>query len=41
MTMIAFAFLQHLRLGERGKKRRRITGPAAPADAAHGPAHVG
>jgi SRSO17 transposase len=41
MTMIAFAFLQHLRLRERGKKRLRITGAATPADAAHGPAHVG
>jgi SRSO17 transposase len=41
MTMIAFVFLQHLRLAGRGKKRRRITGAAAPADAAHGPAHVG
>jgi hypothetical protein len=32
MTMIAFAFLQHLRLGERGKKRRR-TAPRATASA--------
>jgi hypothetical protein len=39
MTMIAFAFLQHLRLGERGKKRRR-TAPrtTAPADPAGDPA---
>ena len=39
MTMIAFAFLQHLRLGERGKKRRR-TAPraAAAADPAGDPA---
>ena len=27
MTMIAFAFLQHLRLGARGKKQRRLAGP--------------
>jgi SRSO17 transposase len=40
MTMIAFAFLQHLRLGERGKKRRRITGPAAAAEPADGAAHA-
>jgi SRSO17 transposase len=40
MTMIAFAFLQHLRLGARGKKRRRLTGPAAPADPARGAAHA-
>jgi SRSO17 transposase len=40
MAMIAFAFLQHLRLRERGKKRRRtIAGrPAAPADPARGSA---
>jgi SRSO17 transposase len=39
MTMIAFAFLQHLRLRERGKKRRR-TAPraAAAADPAGDPA---
>jgi SRSO17 transposase len=39
MTMIAFAFLQHLRLREREKKRRR-TAPraAAAADPAGGPA---
>jgi SRSO17 transposase len=37
MTMIAFCFLQHLRLGERGKKRRRIAGTAAAADAARHP----
>jgi hypothetical protein len=40
MAMIAFAFLQHLRLGERGKKRRRITGPAAAAEPADGAAHA-
>src|SRR5690242_19985638 len=41
MTMIAFAFLQHLRLGARGKKRRRPPPRAAPADPARGaaPAH--
>jgi len=39
MAMIAFAFLQHLRLRERGKKRRRRTvGAATPADLARGPA---
>ena len=38
MTMIAFAFLQHLRLGAGGKKRRRLTGTAAPADPAGDPA---
>jgi SRSO17 transposase len=39
MTMIAFAFLQHLRLGARGKKRLR-TAPrtTAPADPAGDPA---
>jgi SRSO17 transposase len=39
MTMIAFAFLQHLRLGARGKKRPR-TAPrtTAPADPAGDPA---
>jgi Transposase DDE domain len=35
MAMIAFAFLQHLRLRERGKKPGRT---AAPADVARGPA---
>src|SRR3954452_18679085 len=40
MTMIAFAFLQHLRLGAREKKRRRLTGTAAPADPARGAAHA-
>jgi SRSO17 transposase len=40
MAMIAFCFLQHLRLGERGKKRRRITGTATAADAAGRPPHV-
>src|SRR4051812_304187 len=39
MTMIAFAFLQHLRLGARGKKRRRpAPGAAAGADPAGNPA---
>jgi SRSO17 transposase len=39
MTMIAFAFLQHLRLGARGKKRRRpAPRAAAPADPAGDPA---
>ncbi len=39
LTMIAFCFLQHLRLEERGKKRRRKTPrAAAPADPARGPA---
>jgi SRSO17 transposase len=39
MTMIAFAFLQHLRLGARGKKRRRpAPRTAAPADPAGDPA---
>jgi len=41
MTVIAFAFLQHLRLGARGKKRRRLTGgTAAPADPARGAARA-
>ena len=41
MTMIAFAFLQHLRLGARGKKRRRpAPRPAASADPARGAAHA-
>src|SRR4051794_7447574 len=40
MTMIAFAFLQHLRLGARGKERCRLTGTAAPADPARGAAHA-
>jgi SRSO17 transposase len=40
MTLIAFAFLQHLRLEERGKKQPRITGTAATADAAGGAAHA-
>ena len=39
MTMIAFAFLQYLRLW-RGKKRRRLTGTAAPAEPARGAAHA-
>jgi SRSO17 transposase len=39
MTMIASCFLQHLRLQERGGKRRRgAARTAAPADPAHGPA---
>jgi SRSO17 transposase len=42
MTMIALAFLQHLRLGQRGKKQRRITSrTTAAADPAHGSAHAG
>jgi SRSO17 transposase len=42
MTLIAFAFLQHLRLGERGKKRRRIAPrTAAAAEPAGGAAHAG
>jgi SRSO17 transposase len=40
MTMIAFAFLQHLRLEERGKKRRRTARTAAAANAADGAAHA-
>jgi SRSO17 transposase len=38
MTMIAFAFLQHLRLRERGKKRDRPPGATAAADPARHPA---
>jgi SRSO17 transposase len=39
MTMIAFAFLQHLRLGARGKKRPRAAPrTTAPADPAGDPA---
>jgi SRSO17 transposase len=38
MAMIAFAFQQHLRLRERGEKRRRPAGTAAPAEPARGPA---
>ncbi len=42
MTMIAFAFLQHLRLGERGKKRRRLAPrTATAAEPAGGAAHAG
>jgi SRSO17 transposase len=42
MTMIAFTFLQHLRLGEREKKRRRIARrTAAAAEPAGGAAHAG
>jgi SRSO17 transposase len=41
MAMIAFAFLQHLRLGARGKKRRRpASRTAASADPARGAAHA-
>jgi SRSO17 transposase len=41
MTMIAFAFLQHLRLGGRGKKQPRITTrAAATADPAGHSAHA-
>jgi SRSO17 transposase len=38
MAMLAFCFLQHLRLKERGKKRGRTAGAAATADLARGPA---
>jgi SRSO17 transposase len=39
MAMIAFCFLQHLRLRERGEKRRRgAARTAAPADLARDPA---
>jgi SRSO17 transposase len=38
MAMIAFAFLQHLRLRERGKKRGWPTRTPAPAELARGPA---
>ena len=42
MTMIAFAFLQHLRLKERGEKRgRKAVRTTTPADLAHGPAPSG
>ena len=40
MAMIAFCFLQHLRLRERGEKRGRTTGTAAAADAARRPAQA-
>jgi SRSO17 transposase len=40
MVMIAFTFLQHLRLRERGKKRGRPTGTTAPAELARGPAQA-
>ena len=40
MTMIAFAFLQHLRLEEGGKKRRRTARTAAAANAADGAAQA-
>jgi SRSO17 transposase len=38
MAMVAFCFLQHLRLEGRGKKRGRTTGTTAAADPARGPA---
>jgi SRSO17 transposase len=38
LCRLAFAFLQHLRLRERGKKRRRATRTATSADAARGAA---
>jgi SRSO17 transposase len=38
MTMIAFAFLQHLRLEGRGEKRGRTARAAATTDVARGPA---
>jgi SRSO17 transposase len=38
MAMIALCFLQHLRLGERGKKRGRPAGAAAAAEPARDPA---
>ncbi|HEX6013754.1 MAG TPA: IS701 family transposase [Geminicoccaceae bacterium] len=38
MAMVAFRFLQHLRLAARGKKRARPAGTAAAADPARGPA---
>jgi hypothetical protein len=44
MTMIAFAFLQHLRLaqaGGRGKKRPIPTRAAAATHAAGGSTHAG
>jgi SRSO17 transposase len=37
LCQLAFAFLQHLRLRERGKKWRRATGAAAPAEPARRP----
>jgi SRSO17 transposase len=37
MAMLAFCFLQHLRLKERGKKRSRTAGAAAAAEPARGP----
>src|SRR4051812_42787672 len=37
MAMLAFCFLQHLRLEERGKKRSRTAGAAAAAEPARGP----
>ena len=40
MTMIAFAFLQPLRLLERGKKRGGARRPAAPAKPARGAAQA-
>jgi SRSO17 transposase len=42
LCRLAFAFLQHLRLRERGEKRRRATRTATSADAARGaPPHPG
>ena len=42
MCRLAFAFLQHLRLRERGEKRRRAARAATSADAARGaPPHPG
>ena len=41
MAMIAFCFLQHLRLRERGEKRGRTARTAAPTDVARGPAPDG
>ena len=38
LCRLAFAFLQHLRLRERGEKRRRATRTAAASDAARGAA---
>ena len=38
MAMIAFAFLQHLRLRERGEKRAQTAGASTPADLARRPA---
>jgi SRSO17 transposase len=40
MTMIAFAFLQHLRLGGKKPRRGDRARPAAPAEPARGAAHA-